>query len=198
MRHTPQIMRNYLAKCEEINVELTRDPYDNGMVSSVSFPIRWVAPPPKHLRIWRSSTSSGFEVFINDDYRVCPQQRSPIVIDLQLLLLHLGERDRTCPSVLTYLICLSHMRSSRNHILLRLRPLVFIISLRPFVFILSLCPQVPQITDFLLQLSSICCDFTARRAYPPLRYPLRIPTLSIRLKSGMLIPQWFIPQHIIP
>src|ERR1044071_7770094 len=106
MRRTPQIMRNYLAKCEEINVELTQDPYDNFMVSSVSFPIRWVAPPPKHLRICCSSASSGFEVFIAADYRVCPQQCSPIVIVHQVLLLHLGERDRTRLSVLTYLICL--------------------------------------------------------------------------------------------
>src|SRR3954463_160082 len=158
MRRTPQIMRNYLAKCEEINVELTQDPYDNCMVSSVSFPIRWVAPPPKFLRICCSSVSS-VDVFIADDYRVCPQQRSPIVIVLQLLLLHLGKRDRTRPSVLTYLICLSPMRSSGNHVIL---------SLRPFVFILSLCPQVPKIKDLQLRLSSICCDFTARRAYPPL------------------------------
>lgn len=84
------------------------------------------------------STSSGFEVFINDDYRVCPQQRSPIVIDLQLLLLHLGERDRTRPSVLTYPFFLSYMRSFGNHVFL---------SLRPFVFILSFCPQFPKIKD---------------------------------------------------
>src|SRR3954471_25002158 len=48
MRRTPQFMRNYLAKCEEINVELTHDPYDNCVVSKVSFPIRWVAPTPKN------------------------------------------------------------------------------------------------------------------------------------------------------
>src|SRR3954462_9576193 len=46
MRRTPQFMRNYLAKCEEINMELTQDPYDICIESSVSFPIRWVAPPP--------------------------------------------------------------------------------------------------------------------------------------------------------
>src|SRR3954470_22397305 len=108
MCRTPQIMRNYLAKCEEINVELTQDPYDSCMVSSVKFPIRWVAPPPKLLRICCSSSSS-VEVFISDDYRVCPQQRSPIVIVLQFLLLHLGECDWTRPSVLTYLICLYHI-----------------------------------------------------------------------------------------
>src|SRR3954471_9460270 len=90
-------MRNYLAKCEEINVDLTQDPYDNCMVSSVSFPIRWVAPPPKFLRICCSSVSSvsSVDVFIADDYRVCPPQRSPIFIVLQFFLLHLGERDRT-------------------------------------------------------------------------------------------------------
>src|SRR4051812_17067280 len=164
MRRTPQIMRNYLAKCEEINVELTQDPYDSCMLSSVKFSIRWVAPPPKHLRICSSSASS-VEVFISDDYRVCPQQRSPIVIVLQnFFLLHLGERDRTRPSVLTYPFCLSHMRSSRNHIFL---------SLRPFAFILSLCPQVPKIEDHLLRSSSICCDFHARHSYP-----LRIPPVK--------------------
>src|SRR3954465_14588414 len=174
MHRTPQLMRIYLAKCEEINVELTQDPYDNCMASSVSFPIRWVAPLPKFHRICCSSVSS-VDVFIADDYRVCPQQHSPIVIVLQLLLLHLGERDRTRPSVLTYLICLSHMRSFGNHVFLSLRPLVFILSLRPFVFILSLCPQVPKIEDYQLRFSSISCNFSASRAYPPLSYPLRIP-----------------------
>jgi hypothetical protein len=33
-------MRNYLAKCEEINVELTQDPNDNGLVSSVKIPYK--------------------------------------------------------------------------------------------------------------------------------------------------------------
>src|ERR1041385_5141278 len=141
MRRTPQIMRNYLDKCEEINVELTQDPYENCMVSSVSFPIRWVAPPPKFIRICCSSVSS-VEVFIFDDYRVCPQQRSPIVIVPQHLLLHLGERDRTRPSVLTYPFFLSHMRSFGNHVFL---------SLRPSVFILSFCPQVPKIEDHQLR-----------------------------------------------
>src|SRR4051812_26682542 len=135
MRRTPRIMRNYHVKCEEINVELTQDPYDKCMVSSVSFPIRWVAPPPKFLRIYCSSVSS-VEVFIADDYCVCPQQRSPIVIVLQHLLLHLGEHDRTRPSMLTYLFFLSHMRSSGNHVFLSLRPLVLILSLRSFVLIL--------------------------------------------------------------
>ena len=99
MRRTPQFMRNYLAKCEEINMEIDSWFIRSCMTSSVLFPIRWVAPPPKFFKICFLQL---LQLDILEDFDFCPQQHSPIVFVLQDLCLQLGECDRTLLSVLTY------------------------------------------------------------------------------------------------
>ena len=76
------------------------------MTSSVSFPIRWVAPPPQFFKICFLQL---LQLDILEDFDFFPQQHSPIVFVLQDLFLQLGECDRTLHSVLTYPVRLSEV-----------------------------------------------------------------------------------------
>ena len=99
MRRTPQFMRNYLAKCEEINMESDSWFIRLCMTSSVLFPIRWVAPPPQFFKI---CVLQLLQLDIIEDFDFFPQQHSPIVFVLWDLFIQLGECDWTLLFVLTY------------------------------------------------------------------------------------------------
>src|SRR3954470_11482427 len=122
------------------------------MISSVLFPIRWVAPPPNilwivvssvdHLQISLSSTTFIYSFVLHD------------------LSLHLGECDRTLLSVLTFPICLSE-------VCVHLKP-IFSSKLKPFnrsseLFIISVSLKLKTIAEAFPRNG---CDLIADRAYP--------------------------------